>query len=639
VGQASSTSIVTESVVGFLKTMPPFQFLQPSELAALSEGMTLEYFPRNTVILRAGDRAAESLYIIQKGGVKLALRSGIGKELTLDIRSEGEVFGVLSLMGRDVARLDVIAVEDTICYAIPAARMKEFLSSHQEIADFFLRTSLTRYMDRSLHELRERTRLMGDSERLLYTLPVRDLATNPPVLTSETTSIGQAARLVSAAGATCLFAVNAEGRAVGIVTDKNFTEAVASEVSPDLPVSTIVSTPVIAVESSQPVFQALLTMLGKGIHHVLVTEDGVPKSVLTSHDLLLLQGKSPVHVAHHLQQQKTLAGLVEAHRRVRDLVPLLIREGARASHITRVVAEMNDRLISRILELGEAELGRAPMPYCWVVLGSEGRSEQTFTTDQDNGLIYAEPGAEHYFARLAAYAHDALARCGYPDCKGGYMAANPQWRQPLDGWCAQFRDWMAGAELRAVQNALIFFDMRPVHGAFSLFHALEAHNRGLLQSAVFFKSVLAYASLEHKPPLGLFRTLVLERTGQHKDQLDLKLSGTGPIVNAARVFALDAGLPHVNTVERLVQLQLRSADETPIFREAGEAFEFLTLLRLESQLQQARAGRPIGNHIGPGSLTHLQRSLLKEAFQSTVRLQSLLESKFRSAVWAQLQAR
>ena len=86
---------------------------------------------RGEVILRAGDRAAESLYIIQKGGVKLALRSGIGKELTLDMRSEGEIFGVLSLMGGDVARLDVTAVEETICYCIPAAAVQELMASHQ----------------------------------------------------------------------------------------------------------------------------------------------------------------------------------------------------------------------------------------------------------------------------------------------------------------------------------------------------------------------------------------------------------------------------------------------------------------------------------------------------------------------------
>ena len=186
-----------------------------------------------------------------------------------------------------------------------------------------------------------------------------------------------------------------------------------------------------------------------------------------------------------------------------------------------------------------------------------------------------------------------------------------------------------------MQDALIFFDMRPVHGDFTLFEALAAHNRELLATATFFKSVLAYASLEHKPPLGFFRTLVLERSGQHKDQFDLKLCGTGPIVNAARLFALDAGLPHTSTVERLAAIE----PQEPIFREAGEAFEFLTLLRLESQLRQARAGQPIGNHIGPESLTHLQRSLLKESFHTVARLQTLLESRFRSAVWAQLQAR
>jgi CBS domain-containing protein len=634
------SSVVTESVVAFLKTVPPFQFLPAADLEALSADMTLEYFPRGAIILRAGGHAAESLYIIQKGGVKLALSSRLGKELTLDMRSEGELFGILSLMGGDIARLDVVAVEDTICYCIPAPRIRQLMDDRQEVAGYFLRTSVTRYMDRSLHELRERTRLLGDSERLLYTVPVRDLAANQPVLCLQTATIREAARLAGDAGATCLFVVDSAGRALGIVTERDFTLAVAAGQAGDRPVAALMSAPVVSVDAGEPAFEALLLMLGKGIHHLLVTTGGLPQSVLTSHDLLLLQGKSPLHVARNLQEQKSVEGVARAWQRVRELIPLLLREGATASHITRLIAGFNDRLVSRILDLAAAELGPAPVPYCWVVLGSEGRSEQTFTTDQDNALIYADPppgssyAAETWFARLAAWAGDALARCGFPDCPGGYTAANPEWRRPLAAWRDRFHEWITGAQIRSVEDALIFFDMRPVYGDFTLFHALHAHNRDLLQSAVFFKSVLAYVSLEHKPPLGFFRQLVVERSGEHKDQLDIKLCGTGPIVNAARVFALDEGVPYTNTADRLKALQ-----SFPQAAEAVEAFEYLTLLRLESQLRQARAGRTIGNHLDPASLSHLQRTLLKEAFQTAARLQSVLESRFRSAVWTQLQSR
>ena len=132
--------------------------------------MTLEYFPKDTVILAAGRQVSEALCIVQKGAVKLGILTNVGKELVLDMRSEGEVFGLLSLMGRDVARLDVVALEDTLCYTIPAVEVQELIERHREVSEYFVRTSITRYMDRSLTELRTQLNLMGNAEQLLYSL-------------------------------------------------------------------------------------------------------------------------------------------------------------------------------------------------------------------------------------------------------------------------------------------------------------------------------------------------------------------------------------------------------------------------------------------------------------------------------------
>ena len=640
---SSSSSIVTENVATFLEKIPPFQFLSASEIRRLTRSMTLEYFPKDTVILSAGHRASDALYIVQKGAVKLALRTQVGKELILDMRSEGEIFGVLSLMSRDVARLDVTAHEDTLCYTIPAEEVQDLMDRHREVADYFLRTSVTRYMERSLNELRAQTNLMGNAEQLLYSLSVRDVVREPAITCHEYITIREAAQLAAQSHASSLFVVGADRRARGILTDADFAQKVIATGAPvELPVTQIMSTPVISVESSDRIFQALLAMLGNDIHHILVTEEGIPAGVLTSHDLMLLQGKSPLSLARHLEQQQTIDDLAAAQKRIGDLLPLLMREGARASHITRVVAELNDRLMSKILQLGEAKIGAPPVPYCWVVLGSEGRREQTFRTDQDNALILADPSEDklaevrEYFTALADFAQAALEKCGYPPCTGGYMASNPRWRQPLSAWQNYFAAWIAEGELHSTEDALIFFDMRPVAGDFSLFDRLAAQNRERLGDAGFFKSVLGCVSITVKPPLGFFRTLVVERTGEHREQLDLKSYGTSPIVNAARLFALDAGVEHTNTVDRLTALQSLSYADAELLRELQEAFEFLTLMRLDNQLQQARRGEPLSNYISPAKLTHLQRNSLKEAFHTITRVHSLIDSKFRTAVWAQL---
>ena len=635
-----SGSVVTDSVVAFLRSIPPFQFLSFSELSRLAAQMTLEFFPKDTVILSAGHPASESLYVVHKGGVKLALRSQVGKQLVLDMRSEGEIFGLLSVLGKDLARLDVTAMEDTLCYRIPAEEMQRLMSSNAEVSHYLLRTSLTRYMDRSLEELRTQTGLMGDTERLLYSLAVSDVPSSAPLLCPQSTTIREAAQMLAKSKATCVFVTDASGQAVGIVTDRDFAEKVVAQARPlDTTVSDVMSKPVIAVESNERLFHALLAMVSRDIHHVLVTERGRPAGVLTAHDLMVLQGKSPLNVVRFVEAQSNMRDLAAAQTRISGLIPLLLREGAKASHVTRVIAEVNDRLMVKILQFAENKLGPAPVPYCWVVLGSEGRREQTFKTDQDNALIFSDDTdgpARDYFAQLTAFAQDGLLTCGYPLCTGNYMASNPRWRQAVEQWQNYFRTWMTEAELHGTEDALIFFDMRPVGGDFSLFRALRAQSREGLKEAGLFKSVLACVSTTHRPPTGFFRNFVVERSGEHKNQLDLKTYGTGPIVNVARLFALHYGIPETNTSDRLTALVSASPENAELFRDLLDAFEFLTLLRLECQLHQVREGQPLSNFIAPDSLTHLQRSLLKEAFRTTARAQALVEDTFRTAIWSQL---
>ena len=639
-----ASSLVLDSVVQFLKDIPPFQFLPAPELATLAASMSLEYFPRDTVILSAGGKASDSLYVIKKGGVKLAIKTEDGMDVVFDMRSEGEPFGLLSTMGGDVARFDVTAWEDTLCYSIPGDRMRDIINRFPDVAGYLLRSSITRYIDRSLSEIRERTRLLADGERLLYSLSVGDVAKTQPVTCfGKRSSIQDAARMMAEAKATALFIKDDDGRAVGIITESDLAEKVVAQATPlDQPSRSIMSSPVISIDAGERVFTALIEMLNHNVHHLLVTREGLPASVITYHDLLLLQGKSPLALIRHVEQQQSLDDLVAAQGRTYEIIPLLMREGARASHVTRVVAELNDRVLTKILELAEKELGPPPVPYCWVVLGSEGRREQTFKTDQDNGLIYVDPSAGQeqvvagYFEKLVTYVSTALERCGYPPCPGGFMATNPKWRQPFSQWQEYFRVWITDPVQVTSEDALIFFDMRSVAGDRTLADRLWQQIHLLLKTSHLFKSILAFISINHKPPVGFFRQFVVDRSGAHKDEFDLKLHGTAPIANAARLWSLDAGISEANTIDRLSALHASGYGNPKTIASLVESMEFLTALRLEHQLQLAQEGKKVSNYINPGKLSQLQRTLLKEAFEAITRAQDQIKSAFETWVWAQL---
>jgi CBS domain-containing protein len=159
---------------------------------------------------------------------------------------------------------------------------------------------------------------------------------------------------------------------------------------------------------------------------------------------------------------------------------VLIREEAKAAHITRIITEINDRLVRKLLAITESQMGPPPVSYCWIVFGSEGRKEQTFSTDQDNAIIYDEPGekageASNYFAEFAARMRRALEQCGFPPCTANYMASNPQWCQPLSVWKKYYSRWISTPTPEAVLRSLIFFDFRPLYGNQLLAEQLRAY--------------------------------------------------------------------------------------------------------------------------------------------------------------------
>lgn len=81
--------------------------------------------------------------------------------------------------------------------------------------------------------------------------------------------------------------------------------------------------------------------------------------------------------------------LALAAARIQDLGRRLVADRAPPERITSVLAGLNDRVNVRIVELETARAGLEDVDFCWIALGSQGRSEQTLATDQDNGIVFA----------------------------------------------------------------------------------------------------------------------------------------------------------------------------------------------------------------------------------------------------------
>jgi CBS domain-containing protein len=406
----------------------------------------------------------------------------------------------------------------------------------------------------------------------------------------------------------------------GIVTDRDLRGRVlAAGLGSDTPASAVMSRPLVTLDSDRLAFTALRLMLDRNIHHLPLVEEGKVVGVISSSDLMLQQTSNPLYL------RATIDGLTDPVKtryadEVARVVRGLSRGGLAAAQIGQVVSGLNDALIRRLVVLAEGSLGPAPTPFAWIVFGSEGRLEQTLLTDQDNALVYGEAGteAELYFSQLAERVVSSLIQVGFPRCPGGYMAT--QWHKPLDAWCQLFTNWVNVPEPRALLDAAIFFDFRPVAGALSL-EALEAI---LLraQKQKLFLAHLARTAVAFSPPLGVFNRLRSDR-----GTVDLKKGGIAPIVGLARVGGLAAGSRERSTLERLsvagasgVLLDAESA------RDLADIFPLFLHLRLRRQLAALEDNTALDNSVNLAELSTLERRHLTEAFRLIKQTQEHITS-------------
>jgi CBS domain-containing protein len=628
--------MILEETMEFLRKVPPFQFLENDVLRKVALSASLEFYPRGEVILAQEGPASDSLRIIKKGGVKVHMTSSGGEDVVIDYRGEGDAFGFLSLVSGDKSRASVTAVEDTICYIVPRETITSILDVNPAFTEYFLKSFLSKYIDKTFSEMHGRSLLYGGGDKLLFTTPVGELAGKGVHTGRQDLSIKEAAEAMSKWKISSLVIVDDAGVPIGIVTDRDLRDkVVARDRSVTDAVGDIMSVSLIKVDARDYCFEALLKMIHYNIHHLLVVEEGRLKGIVTNHDLMLLQGTSPTSLAREIDGQQTVEDLVPASKKINKMVSILLKEGARASNSTRIISEINDRLVRKIMEITERKCGPPPLPFCWIVYGSEGRKEQTFKTDQDNGIIYQDPvtpaedeEAREYFSRFAALSNESLVKCGFPPCIGGYMANNPKWCRPLSGWKEYFSTWIYAPVPDAVLFSVILFDFRPLYGDLGLGERLRSHLSETVREQGIFLKFLANMAVNLRPPLGFFKTFVVEKSGEHKNELNLKFRVIAPLIDIVRLLSLEQGVEETATLDRLDALRERHSMVAEFGSEIEHAFEFVTLLRIHHQYEQIEAGAEPDNFIDPDKLTNLEKKTLKDACQLISRLQDALAKQY-----------
>ncbi len=403
----------------------------------------------------------------------------------------------------------------------------------------------------------------------------------------------------------------------------------------DEPIATVMTSGLITVAPRATAQQVVLTMARHGVRHLVVVDgEGAFVGVVSQDELFRLERIGVDEVGNQIQAARDVEGLSAAAQGIRRLTEALLAQGIHAETLTHFISTLNDLLTMRVIELTLDAFDLPPVPFCWIALGSEGRLEQTFSTDQDNGIIFEadEADAETIRAGLVPFAravNEALAACGFPLCKGNVMASNPQWCLTLGEWQQAFSRWIHTPEPEALLNATIFFDLRPVYGRTALADRLwEWLLAAVKVASPRFLTLLAQDALGVRPPLGRIRDFVFDRSKAFPHQLDLKAFGSRLFVDAARVLALGRGIPHTSTAERLRAAAEAGALDPDAVGAIVDGFYFIHMLRLRNQFVRSTTLEG-ANRLDPRHLNALDRTVLKEALRQARRLQGRIALDYR----------
>jgi len=208
------------------------------------------------------------------------------------------------------------------------------------------------------------------------------------------------------------------------------------------------------------------------------------------------------------------------------------------------------------------------------------------------------------------------------------MASNPKWCQPEAVWKGYFSTWINKASPEDLRNCSIFFDFRPIVGTAFLAQRLRMFlNENIGQNRAFLRH-LATNALYNGPPLGFLRSVVGEKTGDHKNELNLKMRGLVPVVDAVRVLSLSAQVDATNTLNRLEMITDKGLVSEEMGEDIKEAFSLIMFLRMNHHMAQKEAEIEPSDYIDPRALSKLQEKSLIEAFHVIRDLQGEVTARF-----------
>jgi CBS domain-containing protein len=606
------------SLLDFLKECMPFDELPDSELLSILPKIEISYYRKGKTF--DFDQGDGGLRIIRSGAVELRTK----EDKLVDKLGESVSFNLMGLNSEQPG-IRATLIEDSLIYLIPEVHYQQ-LRKNNRIFDRFFHSQRSRRVRRAARHEPNPHEMM----RL-----VKDVMSTIVLSVAPTETIQKTAQKMSDRRLSSILIMEKE-KLLGIVTDRDIrSRAVAKAVNFVDLIETIMTSNPETILPSATLFDATLFMTQHGYHHIPVMEGDLLKGIITSSDLMLARQDDPVYLVQHISRQRNSKDLHNVIKSLPNLMVQWVNSGIRAHQVGNILTAISDAITVRLIELTIEEIGKPPVPFCWLGFGSQGRKEQLLNADQDNGLLISnklKKEDEAWFEVLAKRVCDGLNDCGYIYCPGNIMATNEKWRQPLSAWQSTVTKWAVSPTPKAVMHTSIFFDLRAIYGDKTLCDQLQKHMLQHASSNSIFLAALAQNVLSSEPPMGIFRRFVVDQNGEYGDELDLKKRGILPIIDLVRLHSLANSITEVNTLDRLHALVKCKAMTIEDSRNMEDALRVIMQLRTQHQAHQITKGESPNNYISPNNLSKIMRKQIKDAFSIVMDAQQAVKINYRQGL-------
>jgi len=635
----------SDEIYSTLVKTDPFEILESETLKALSEKVEVNTYAANTYVFKAGTPSLDVLFIIHSGLAEMVVVNDKGAEMVIGLRRPCDFFGETVVLSQQRYPGAIRAKEKLVCCLVHRRDLEKLIYDYPEFCGFFnvLLAERMRLLYEALVEERSQGGYSGISqmEPEFFRKRVSEIMAYPPITCRTDDLVTVASKVMADKDINAIVALDRENRPRGILTEKNLVKYIIARQT--YPVETcrvenIMYSNLVEISPHAFIGQALVAMMRSKTKNLIVMERGDLVGVVTLVDLIKTQSAGTLLLTKDIESQPDINGLAMVSREIENILSVMIDENATIPEILDVMSELYERMSRRVIQLSEERMklngwGPPPVEYCLINMGSIARYEQVLLTEQDNAIIYANPAdgtaadVDAYFENLAEFIVDGLLRCGFERCDQEVTAVNRRWRRSIGDWNSLVAQWAEHPDRELDKIMANLFDFRPVWGNMSLAEALREQLFQAVESRTDKNLSNAESVAEYRLPISYLGTFITEKSGHHRNEINLKASAIMHMVNGVRRMAVARRVSEPSTLGRLEQLVAAgviSEKDGGLFR---RSFQDLMMLNIRENLKRIKQGKRPDNYIDPYSLRKKERVALKDALTGVSLLLSMIHDE------------